>query len=346
MPPFCSEGTNASGGLRKTNSMRGSAVVTMSTAQQIATTTKKHNQAMITKEEKKKKTKSRQLLSPVDRVITVLKRREPERVVDLFAEYPPCELDCWATDDDGRTLLHRVMSFRPSPPVVDLIISRMTSSSSGSCSQLHQQRVRPEDATDRYGMTPLHIAAASGASIDVVERLLRGTVGSSALATDSMNRLPLHWACCNPSGLSPQMPRQGLFPACGATRRDSDNMLAIVQKLIKVYPQAVWMVDRDGATPFDLAAARRADTTMLVLLDITMKKTETKQRDTTEYSNTDLDSSLDIPWEVSESFDPDADDMSTIGTGGVSRRRHKQRSSKRVSGGLTEEERSRIHIYL
>jgi hypothetical protein len=324
--------------------------------EEAAAATQQKKQAM----KNKKNKKSRQMMSPVDRVLTMLKRREPERVVDLFADYPPCELDCWATDADGRTLLHRVMSFRPSLPVVDLIISRMTMTSKhggGGSSQQpqpqHSPRVLPEDATDRYGMTPLHIAAASGASIDVVERLLRGTAGSCALATDVMNRLPLHWACCNPFGRSPQMPRGGILSsfACGATRRDGDNMLAVVQKLIKVYPQAVWMVDGDGDTPFDLAADRRADTGLLVLLDVTMKKTNSggnKRNDTTEHSNTEMDSSLDIPWEVSESLDPDADDVSTIGTGGVSNisRRRRRAATRRLSSGLTEEERSRIHIYL
>lgn len=295
---------------------------------------------------KKRPTKPRQLMSPVDRVIAMLKRREPERVVDLVAEYPPCELDCWVTDDDGRTLLHRVMSFRPSLPIVDLIISRMVSSRS----QQQQLKLVPEDATDRYGMTPLHIAAASGASIDVVERLLRGTTVGSVVAMDSMNRLPLHWACCNPFGQSPQMPRKRLFSfaACGLARRDCDNMAAVIEKLIEAYPQAVWMVDRNGATPFDLAADRRADTSILVSLDVAMRKTQAKKEHATEVSNTEIDSSLEfpVPWEVSQSNNILMEDLSTIGTGGVSKFGRKRRAARKLAMGLTDEERSRIYIYL
>lgn len=288
---------------------------------------------------KVKKTKlSRQLMSPADRVIYLLKRKEPEKIVDLFASYGMSELNCWEIDDDGRTLLHRVMSVRPSVQIVDLIIARMAGNT--------KQRSSPEDATDRYGMTPLHIAAASGAHLDVIERLLKGTMGS-ALATDNMNRLPLHWACCNPFGLTPQLPRfRGLFAQCGMARRDADNMLSIVEKLTKAYPQAVWMVDGDGATPFDLAADRHADTSLLVLLDIAMRKIQTK-RDTTDFSNTEMDSSLEIPWEVSESNEDDLDDVSSIGTGGVSNFGRRRRAAKHSNiGALTDEERSRIHIYL
>lgn len=285
---------------------------------------------------------SRQMMSPIERVIHLLKRKETERIIDLFVEYPVSELDCWAVDDDGRTLLHRVMSFRPSVQVVDLIIARMVSNQTKQ-----QSATNPEDTTDRYGMTPLHIAAASGASLDVIERLLKGTIKSAALATDTMNRLPLHWACCNPFGQTPQIPRKGFFQ-CGIARRDMDNMLAIVNKLVGVYPQAVWMVDGDGATPFDLAADRHADTSLLVLLDIAMRKIQTKnaaRNNNTDFSNTEMDSSLEIPWEVSESNDDGADDVSSIGTGGVSNFGRRRRGTK-VSGGLTDEERSRIHIYL
>jgi hypothetical protein len=86
------------------------------------------------------------------------------------------------------------------------------------------------------------------------------------------------------------------------------------------------------------------DTSILISLDIAMRKAQTK-KDATDVSNTDIDSSLEIPWEVSESHGPGVDDISTLGTGGVSKFGRKRRKNKFASC-LTEEERSRIHLYL
>lgn len=241
------------------------------------------------------------------KVVELVKHRNYDQILELFAANPkPSDLDCWALDGEGGTLLHQVVALRPPVTLVDLVISRMMASKANSI---------PEDSTDHKGKTPLHIAAAVGCSYAVINRLTNGTVLSSpVLSMDHEHRLPLHWACTNPHG---KASRTKLIRKCGARSRDKDNMLQVMEKLVQVYPHAVWARDCQGKTPYDLAKANRADSHTLTLLRITMNNFAGKRYSGGKGST---DATSAYPGEVSEvsEYDCADDDVSSIGTGGAS----------------------------
>jgi Ankyrin repeat len=209
----------------------------------------------------------------------------------------------------GETILHMLMRFRPTGTVVDLLIRRMCERNPGTI---------PEDSTDLQGRTPLHIAVMHGCDLGVVERLISGIVSIvPAIAKDSCQRLPIHWACSNPRGTSPTDVRRPHLWSCGLLAGDRDNMIAVIQKLVTVYPHCVTVRDRDGKTPMDLALQNRADACTILLLDYAAKanqKNTTAEGMDPSNAGTEDTSFVDI-LEVTECDD---DDMSSIGFGGAS----------------------------
>jgi hypothetical protein len=92
--------------------------------------------------------------------------------------------------------------------------------------------------------------------------------------------------------------------------------------LLDAYPHAVHVQDQAGMTPLDLAIVNFAHPYVLRLLDdLTMSKSPTA----IDHSNSETVDTLqsDIPYEISNSGNDDEhghdqDDVSSIGTGGIS----------------------------
>lgn len=234
----------------------------------------------------------------------------------------------------GETILHLIMAYQPPSEVVDLLIRKIIQKRPGSV---------PEDKADMHGRTPLHVAVIHGCDIAVVDRLMNGVVSyGPALTKDSQLRLPLHWACANPKLSSKG--RSGLA-SCGSRSKDSENMIRIIQALVKVYPHAVTMKDQCGMTPLDLAVKVNANKYALNILESTSE--HIKSLNDVGYSNSDITenmSMLDIPSEVTSApisnfNDDNGDDISSIGSRGASRhvRRYKKKRVSRYNLQLYEQ---------
>jgi ankyrin repeat protein len=104
-------------------------------------------------------------------------------------------------DRDGRTLLF----FAPNGAIASMLIERGLSVQS----------------TDRFGVTPLHHAAARGAD-DVVDLLL--AAGAPVGATTRYGDTPLHWAVTEGAALNP--PLMDVDPAAGAREKVAARLIA------------------------------------------------------------------------------------------------------------------------
>ena len=213
----------------------------------------------------------------------------------------------------GETILHMIMVYQPPVGVVDMLIRSMT--------QKGPETV-PEAATDMQSRTPLHLAVAHNCDIAVIDRLMNGVVSVvPAVTKDVWHRLPLHWACANPKGST----KESWSLSCTSFPRltESDNMIKIVEALVKAYPHAVTVKDWFGLTPFDLAVKNFADPYVIHILDnVLMSNRSATVVIDHSGSGTEDTSQPDVPLEVpsaqccTSDFD---DDVSSIGTGGVSR---------------------------
>lgn len=245
-------------------------------------------------------------------VVQFARLRVYDKILELFAEHPkPSDLDCWALDDDGGTLLHQIMVHRPPAALVDVIISRMMVSHATT-------NTIPEDTTNYDGKTPLHIAVASGCSFAVIRRLTNGTIlHTPVLSRDHQHRLPLHWACTNPHGIQ-RLHRVSLLHCGGRVARAKDNMIEVIDHLLHLYPYAVWARDTDGNTPYDLAVAHSIDPQILAMLQLTMKNfMDIPNTEKAEGNDTFISTMCGVT-EVSPDAYECEEDISSIGSRGAS----------------------------
>jgi hypothetical protein len=244
-----------------------------------------------------------------DLIADVLSNKSDE---DVFAWIDDCSLSKDGASGmqtfKGETILHLIMLYQPPVEVVCILIQRMM--------QKRPDTV-PEAATDLLSRTPLHIAVMNDCEVAVIERLLSGTVTLvPAVAKDSQQRLPLHWACIRPKS------KDYWWQSCAARLRDSENTIRVIETLLDAYPHAVHVQDQTGMTPLDLAIVNFSHPYVLRLLDdLTMSKSPTA----IDHSNSETVDTLqsDIPYEISNSSNDDEhghdeDDVSSIGTGGIS----------------------------
>lgn len=216
---------------------------------------------------------------------------------------------------NGTTMLHMIMEYRPPATLVNLLILKL--------SELHNGFVS-EDATDVRGRTALHLAVQYCCDSSVIERLVSGLMSFAPAATkDFSGRLPLHWACENPRGLKTKGWR---LLSCGDQSEQCINMSEIIELLLKVYPHAVTVKDCKGRTPLNLALENGADhETALHLVQVNRKLNSERSSTSANTGNESESDVADFPVSFTEGtgYQPYItdieDDMSSIGSGGVSR---------------------------
>lgn len=207
----------------------------------------------------------------------------------------------------GETVLHLIMVYEPTVVVVDLLIRAMIRK---------EPHVVPEAVTDIQGRTPLTVAVIHNCDISVIQRLLSGvTAVVPAVTKDSWQRLPLHWACSH----SIIATKSFWSLVCSDSSKNNDNMIKIIETLLKVYPHASAVKDVAGMTPFDIATKNRADPYILRIVGMAWEFQ--KRREDPSKSGTQSTYNSDIPLDEfkTDPEDFDFDDLSSIGSGGVSK---------------------------
>ena len=202
--------------------------------------------------------------------------------------------------------LHDVILQRPPASVVQLLIQTMKRLKPGHY---------PEAAIDENSQTALHVAVEVGCDMDVIQCLTE-TTDLPALTMDAAGRFPLH-ICC----------------AAGARRGRGawSNTVHTINHLLEIYPQAVVVPDLSGQTPLQLVQRRGthvADRRILLtlkmvshLLSKTPEETPSEAKtaaSTTEEEDNDVRFIMKY---ITSTCALDDDDLSSVGSRGVSRGR-------------------------
>lgn len=204
--------------------------------------------------------------------------------------------------------LHALCMYRPTATVVQAVIDT-----------LQATVCRNVDATmlvDAHGRTPLHIAAASGCSSAVIELLMRKN--TAILTLDNGGRYPLHWACT-------------FNPGRGGLKREDDRV-EVIKKMIEAYPVSVLTKDKKGNTPANLATANEADKRILAALHFVARILPVNVAKDPASSITET--TCEIPQEALCSYDDCDDDLSSIGSKGVTSHKRCYLNSEQKSPNL------------
>jgi hypothetical protein len=252
-------------------------------------------------------------------LLSLAKHRKFDEIIEKLKDKDIGELSSWlgvvpngsfGIENDQTTVcslaLHQIMVYRPPDTVVEMMIKKMKQVRSGYI---------PEAAVDEKSQTALHVAVEIGCDISVVKCL---TVSSDlpAFTMDNMGRFPLHIACC----LSPRRGR-GMI----------QNTEQIINHLLEVYPQAAIVPDLSGKTPLQLLLSRgvsskeRRIVLTLRMVEQILSKESTPSVARTSTSTADELSELQHLVSnyilISIASMKENDDMSSVGSRGVSRSR-------------------------
>lgn len=259
-------------------------------------------------------------------LLHLAKQRRFDKIEELLSFSSPQRISNWIDSGSfcgavsmglqafkGETILHLIMVYQPTVEVVDLLIKAMTRKDA---------RVVPEAVTDIQGRTPLTVAVIHNCDVSVIRRLLNGvTTIVPAVTKDTWQRLPLHWACTHESTVS--KPSWSIL--CHANSKGYDNMIKIIEALLKAYPYAVVVKDVAGMTPLDIAVNKFADPYVQQILR--MKWESYQPKEDKSKACTEATENSEIPFEefVADMYDDDFDDVSSMGTGGVSKVKNRRK---------------------
>lgn len=233
-----------------------------------------------------------------------------------------------------RNALHTLCQHQPTEKVVRRVISLLS--------------ITCDLEVDSHGRTPLHIAAAYGSDVKVLRLLLGDACSTAASVLDAASRFPLHYA----AGATT---RQLRF---GDQTDDLENSILTVQLLLEAFPIAVLAKDDKGKTAIDLALECSKHQRFVACLHLESKMlqrrncaendvhTENTETNTEEESSSSShgsgsdDNSIQSPIVVfdpdvsnflkhmstqsrpehddDETYNDDDDDLSSLGTFGVS----------------------------
>jgi hypothetical protein len=262
-------------------------------------------------------------------LLQLAKQRRFDKIEELLSFSSPERISTWIDAGSfcgavsmglqafkGETILHLIMAYEPTVEVVDLLIKAMTRKDS---------RVVPEAVTDIQGRTPLTVAVIHNCDVSVIRRLLNGvTTFVPAVTKDTWQRLPLHWACTHESIVS----KSSWSIKCHSKAKGCDNMIKIIEALLKAYPYAAVVKDVAGMTPFDIAFNKFADPYVQQILRTAWESYQPKEDKSK--ACTDMTESSEIPFEefVADMYCDDYDDVSSMGTGGVSKVKNRRKKMK------------------
>jgi ankyrin repeat protein len=212
---------------------------------------------------------------------------------------------------NDKSVLHKILKYQPPIEIVHLLILRLAEKSNIAV---------PEELKDATGRTPLHVAVANGCHATVIHRLLNGVSRvMPAVTKDNDDRLPFHLACLNEACGVTSTKRQSKQP----TPEEVNNMVQVVYLLLSAYPVAAAIRDSNGDAPLDLARRNGADRRILRALTIYFKRHvpvfnpwDAVAATASTKSGNGMESSHDIPTEITNSLSHDTDDLSSIGVGG------------------------------
>lgn len=231
----------------------------------------------------------------------------------------------------GETPLHVLLRYNPPEELVSSLIDYLSHS--------EKSLGVPEDSVDMLGRTPLHVACANGCSVAVIGRLINGvSAAMPAFAKDTMGRHALHWACANSNGefLENKSFRRLRNNAFGENMLDN-NMVNVIKVLLKAYPEAVFIADNNGNRPKDLARINKANERIILMLSREERNCELendyhKNFASVAESTVVRGNSRTIPTTLP--FDRSRDDVSSIGSNGMSYYEPKAEKKFALKGSL------------
>ena len=172
-------------------------------------------------------------------------------------------------NSNNTTALHVIMPYHPPVALVDMLIQSLARLSDGNGSYIPEATV---EAT--LGQTPLHLAAAYGCDIEILQRLTK-TSHHAVLTRDDLGRLPLHWvvvSCCTGGGGSKKSSSaRGDKGKQNKSSRSSkkyciSNTIHSIHHLVDIYPHSCTVHDAHGRSPLDLAIQYKADQRVILAL--------------------------------------------------------------------------------
>jgi ankyrin repeat protein len=196
--------------------------------------------------------------------------------------------------------------------------------------------------TDAHGRTPLHIAVACGCSFSVIDLLLQDDY-EAAYMMDHTNRYPLHWACtCSYMTSTPK--------SYSNKEREVDNAVKIINRLMEIYAMAVISKDDMGCTPLDIAKSVNADSRIISALQFVKNILPVKKRIKSHPDEATVITSGISKYPTREAiciYHDDhnfMDDVSSIGSRGVSKARRRRRTRSESPKGSSSRVRELVDI--
>jgi Ankyrin repeat len=235
--------------------------------------------------------------------------------------------------------LHAICMYRPSAEVVQVVRNAIEihSRSSNALKTDVFCVVNATLVTDASGRTPLHVAVACGCSYKVIDVLLHDD-HEAVYMMDHTNRYPLHWACCF-------TPRSTNKPS---QVKEIDNIIRIINRLMEIYAMAIICKDDNGCIPMDLAISHQADHRIIEALQFVTNILPIKQRKKSSKDLTfETEDETKLPHDIVHPHDITfLDDISSIGSRGVSksRRSHSNQNRFRSSSSTKQSKRKNLNL--
>jgi Ankyrin repeats (many copies) len=248
--------------------------------------------------------------------IRLVKERRFDEICHILEQQPLGSNSSWLNVTKHSRVskyesLHALCMYRPTVAVVQAVIDTLKATTTVG---VDKNNIDVTMVVDAQGRTPLHIAAASNCSVQVIQLLMRDN--TAVLTKDHARRYPLHWACAKP----------------GSKKKLVDNMVQVINSLIEEYPISVIAMDHEGNTPMDLATANKADKQILAALRFVAKILPANVSKSPSNS-LGTATTYQIPREAYCDEDDD-DDLSSVGSQGVSRHAQRYFNGKQRSPNL------------
>jgi hypothetical protein len=186
------------------------------------------------------------LFASTSPLLKLVRRGKWDAVEEMLLE----EKDGSVIRDACPTFLHQLLKHNPPVGIVDIVLLRLQASDT-----------IVEEERDEKDKTPLHVAAIYSCDSRIIQLLLSGVSGTMpARMTDKAGNTPLHVACSvNFDAFRKQNKAK--------TLAEMNNATEIVTRLLRAYPEAATLTNKEGATPLDLATRHNGDARIINRLE-------------------------------------------------------------------------------